>query len=183
MRVQPLKVLSLDFNHNYFRNTPTFDPRLVGTGLVDKLLFQGANVGFRLELPFRSTAYANFGRSSRSGDARRSLNQLYGLTKTNLLRTGIRADVRYSKFDGSFGSGVYRALSLSREIGEAFRMEFQAGDQSLTSSFTNQGRSRFVTASGDWYFSRHYFLGGGYTLYRSMAQDYDQVYVNLGYRF
>ena len=26
-------------------------------------------------------------------------------------------------------------------------------------------------------------LGGGYTLYHSQAQNYNQVYLNLGYRF
>ena len=81
LRLQPTKILSLDFSHNYFRNALTFDPRLIGTGLVDKLLFQGASAGFRLELPLRSAVYANFGRSSQTGDVKRSLNQMYGFAQ------------------------------------------------------------------------------------------------------
>ena len=183
LRLQPLKFLSLDFSHNYFRITPTFDPRLVGTGLLDKLLFQGANVGFRLELPLRSAFYGSFGRSSRTGDSNRSLNQMYGISNANIFRTGMRADLRYSKFDSSFGRGTYRALSLSREIGDALRFEVQAGEQNYASALTSQSRSRFINANVDWSFARHYAFGGGYTLYRSGTQNYDQIYVNLGYRF
>lgn len=183
LRVQPVKILSLDFSHNYFRNTPTFDPRLVGTGLLDKLLFQGASFGMRLELPLRSAVYANFGRSSRSGDTKRSLNQLYGVSKSDIFRTGVRADARYSKFDSSFGSGTYRALSASREVSQVLRFEIQAGEQTYASVLTNQTRSRFVNGNVDWFFATHYVLGGGSTLYRSPTQNYDQVYLNLGYRF
>ncbi len=183
VRLQPLKILSLDLSHNYFRNLPTFDPRLAGTGLLDKLLFQGASAGFRLELPFRSSVYASFGRSSRTGDARRALNQMYGVAKNDLFHTGIRADARYSKFDGSFGRGQYRSLSLSRDITEVLRFEILAGDQNYASALSAQSRSRFISSSADWSFTSHYFLGGGYTFYRSRLQNYDQLYFNLGYRF
>ena len=46
-----------------------------------------------------------------------------------------------------------------------------------------QGHARFITGNADWSFARHYFAGGGYTLYHSPSQNYNQVYVNLGYRF
>jgi hypothetical protein len=35
----------------------------------------------------------------------------------------------------------------------------------------------------DWFLAAHYALGAGYTLYRSATQNYNQMYVNLGYRF
>ncbi len=183
VRLQPLKILSVDLSHNYFRNLPTFDPRLVGTGLLDKLLFQGASAGFRLDLPLASSVYANFGRSTRTGDARRALNQMYGAAKHDIFGTGLRADVRYSKFDGSFGRGNYRSVSLGRDVGNIIRFDVQAGDQNYVSAYTANTRSRFISANGDWFFSARYFFGGGYTFYRSQLQNYDQLYLNLGYRF
>ena len=51
IRYQLVKRLSVDLSHNYFRDVPTFDTRLIGTGLLDKFLFQGFSGGFRLELP------------------------------------------------------------------------------------------------------------------------------------
>jgi len=45
VRVQPAPRIDFDFNHTYFRDIPTFDPQLVGTGLLDKYLFQGFSVG------------------------------------------------------------------------------------------------------------------------------------------
>lgn len=183
VRIQPVKRLSFDLSHNHFRNQPTFDPRLAGTGLLDRLLFQGASAGFRLELPLRSTLYANFGRSRRTGDEKRSLNQMYGFSKDDLLRTGLRGDVRYSKFDSPFGRGIYRSLSLSREIRDVLRVELLGGDQDYSSALSQQGRSRYVNAIADWSFGSNYFMGGGYTLYRSRLQNYNQIYFNVGYRF
>jgi hypothetical protein len=183
VRLQPLRYLSFDVSHNYFRTLPTFDPRLVATGLVDKLLFQGVSAGFRLELPWRTSAYASFGRSSQSTDSRSSLNQMYGLAKSNIFRTGIRVDARYSKFASSFGRGTYRSLSVSRSFGEKIRFDLQAGEQNYASALTNQNRARFINSSVDWFLAAHYALGAGYTLYRSPTQNYNQMYVNLGYRF
>ncbi|HSM77994.1 MAG TPA: hypothetical protein VLT57_10230, partial [Bryobacteraceae bacterium] len=51
LRLQPFSRFSIDVNHNYFRDVPTFDPSLVGTGLLDKFLFQGVSAGARVELP------------------------------------------------------------------------------------------------------------------------------------
>ncbi len=183
VRIQPVKRLSFDVSHNHFRNQPTFDPRLAGTGLLDRLLFQGVSGGVRLELPQRFTVYTSLGRSQRTGDERRSLNQMYGVSKDDLFHTGLRADVRYSKFDSPFGHGAYRSLSLSREFRDVFRVEILGGDQDYSSAFSQQGRSRYVNAMADWTFALHYFLGGGYTIYRSRLQSYDQIYLNLGYRF
>ena len=183
LRVQPHSRLALDLNHNYFRWVPTFDSRLIGTGLVDKFLFQGLSGGLRLELPYRVMVYTNLGQSKRDQDLRASWNQLYGLTLTRIPRTGIRADFRYSRFDSSYGQGTYRSLSLIREIGEGFRLEVQGGQQWFQSPLTAQNGARFLNISGDWFLGRHYFLGGALLMYRGDVQDYDQILLNLGYRF
>ena len=95
------------------------------------------------------------------------------------------ADVRYSVFDSSFGRGKYSTLILNRQVGDTLRFEAQAGEQSLASvsALTQQNRSRFINGNLDWFLASHYFLGAGYTAYRGKAQNYDQLYINLGYRF
>lgn len=183
IRFQPHPRLAFDFNHNYFRDIPTFDPNLIGTGLVDKLLFQGFSVGVRVEPVRHYFFYVNLGRSNRSGDAKPSLNQLYGFTVDHIWRTGLRADLRYSKFDSSFARGTYRAVSLSRTLGEDLRVEVQAGDQSLISPFTNVTSSRFLMGSVDANLGTHYFLQGGFTAQRGVQLAYNQWYITLGYRF
>jgi hypothetical protein len=183
VRIQPVKFLSFDLSHNYFQNVPTFDPTLIGTGLLDKLLFQGLSGGVRFDLPYRVSLYASLGRSNTSADTRRSLNQMYGVTLGKIWRTGIRADARFTRFDSSFGSGTYKILILSRQLGESLRLDAQVGQQNYTSALTAQNRSIFFTGDGDFAITRHYFFGGGATVYRGQIQNYDQVYFNLGYRF
>lgn len=183
VRIQPHERFSFDVNHTYYRDVPTFDSRLIGTGLLDKYLFQGFSAGVRVE-PVRSVfLYSTVGRSNRSGDATPSLNQMYGVTFGRIWRTGFRADVRYSKFNSSFGAGNYRSLSLSRNFGESLRWELQAGRQSLQSALTAQSGSRFVNTSLDASFGSHYFLQGGYTVERGIQLDYDQWFMTFGYRF
>lgn len=183
VRMQPHARVSFDLSHNYFRDFPTFDPRLVGTGLLDKLLFQGFSGGMRVELPRRIGVYGNFGRSKSSSDARRSLNQLYGVTVGDLPWVHLRADVRYSKFDSAFGRGNYRAISLSKDFNETIRIETQAGFQHFTSSLTQQSNSRYISTTFDWFLGLHYFLGAGFTWNRGSMQDYNQAFISLGYRF
>jgi hypothetical protein len=183
VRIQPNHHISFDVNHNYFRDVPTYDPRLIATGLVDKLLFQGLSVGTRVELPDHITLYANLGKSSRSGDTRSSLNSMYGVTFGRIWRTGIRADMRYSQFDSAFGSGNYRALSLSRNFGDNFRWEVQGGKQVFISPLTTDRGSMFMNTLLDMSFGSHYFMEAGYTMQRGQTQDIDQWYSTLGYRF
>jgi hypothetical protein len=183
LRLQPHPRLAFDISHNYFRDLPTFDPRLVSTGLVDKLLFQGMSAGVRVELPKRTTVYSSLGRSARSGDTRRSLNQMYGITFGNVFRTGIRADARYSSFDGSFGRGNYRSVSLSRNFGDSLRWEVQGGQQNFTSVFTHATHSQYLMSTIDASLGTHFFLQGGVTLQRGDMQAYDQWFMSLGYRF
>lgn len=183
LMVQPHPRLSLSLNHNYFRDLPTFDSRLVSTGLVDKLLFQGLSGGARLELPRRITLFTSLGRSAKTGDTRNSWNQMYGITLGEIWRTGLRADLRYSKFESSFGRGSYRSLSLSRHFGENFRWEVQGGLQNFASPLTQETRSHFVNTILDWFPGTHYFFESGVTFERGHLQDYDQWFVILGYRF
>jgi hypothetical protein len=183
LRIEPAPFVAFDLSHNYFRDLPTFDPRLIGTGLVDKLLFQGVSGGARIALPYRFSVYTNVGRSNRSGDEKRSLNQLYGVAVSDLLGTGVRADVRYTRFDSSFGRGAYKAISFSREVRELLRLEVQGGQQNFASTLTAQNRARYVNGNLDWFFTPHYFAGGGLTLYSGQAQNYVQTYFNVGHRF
>ncbi len=183
VRIQPHRVISFDVSENYFREIPTFDARLVSTGLLDRYLFQGLSGGVRLELPYHLGLYTSLGRSHKSGDEQNSWNQMYGITFGRIWRTGIRADARYSKFDSSFGSGTYRSLMFSRDLGESLRFEVQAGEQQIVSAMTDQNRARWITSNFEWFASLHYFLGSGFTIYRGQIQSYDQWYLNLGYRF
>ena len=183
VRYQPHRRIAFDVNQNYFRNIPTFDTRLIGTGLLDRYLFQGLSGGVRLELPYRVTFYTSLGRSKRDSDFKPSLNQMYGVTLNRVWRTGIRADFRYSQFDSSFGKGSYSAISLSREVTDKLRIELQGGKQTLASPYTQQNDTLWMNGSLDYFLGTHYFLGGGYMIYRGPVQDYDQSYINLGYRF
>jgi hypothetical protein len=183
LRIQPHRIVSFDINDNYFRNIPTFDARLIGTGLLDRFLFQGVSGGFRLALPARFGVYANAGRSSRTGDRKAAWNHLLGVTAGDIAGTGIRADVRYSRFDSSFGRGSYQALTANRDLGGALRFELQAGQQKLHSTLSAESRSRFVGGNLDWFLGPRYFLGFGTMVYRGRVQSYNQFFLTLGYRF
>ena len=183
VRLQPHKRISFNVNQNYFRNIPTFDTRLIGTGLLDEYLFQGVSGGFRLSLPFNLGLYGNAGRSSRTGDSKASWNYLAGASASDILNSGVRVGFRFSRFDSSFGRGTYQSLNLSREIGEHFQFELQGGQQDFKSIYSSQDRSRFFHGTGDWYIGSRYFLGGGVTLYRGQVQEYNQYFFHLGYRF
>jgi len=181
--LQPHPVIRFDISEHYFRNLPTFDPRLIGTGLLDPYLFQGLSGGFRLRLPLRLELYSSGGRSSRTGDNGSSWNYMGGFAARDILHSGMRADVRYSKFDSSFGSGAYRSLSISRDVGNAFRFDLTAGQQDTISSLTSQTRAHYLNGSADWILGRNYILGFGLTVYRGQVEAYNQYYVSLGYRF
>ena len=54
----------------------------------------------------------NLGRSSGTGDAKTSLNQMYGITFGRLPWVKLRADAHYARFSRSFGNGSYEAVLL-----------------------------------------------------------------------
>lgn len=183
VRLQATNWLTLDMNHNYFRGVPTFDPRLIGTGLLDKLLFQGLSGGVQLHLPYGAILYTNVGANKREQDTKTALNYMLGLTLTRTPRLPFRTDLRYTRFNSSFGSGDYESVSLSRQMGERIRLEVLGGQQNLRSTFTSVSRARFITANADYLIGRHYILGASWTVYRGGTQNYDQMFINLGYRF
>jgi len=182
LRIQPNQRISFDVSHNYFRDVPTAATALIGTGLVDKLLYQGVSVGVRVEPVRHFSVYTTLGQSDKTGDAKRSLNQMYGLTWNEIWRTGIRADIHYSKFDSSFAQGNYQVLSLSRHLGNRMNWDAQVGRQALDSTFTVNNRSLFLDTSFDTNLGSHSFLQTGYTISRGAQLNYNQWYLSLGYR-
>ncbi len=182
VRVQPHPRLELDFNYNYFRDIPTFDPTLIGTGLLDKYLFQGFSVGGRVDVWKQISVYTDIGRSNRTGDTTSSLNQMYGITFGRLPWLGLRADAHYARFNSSFGNGSYRAFSLSRNFLDGLRLEVLAGDQNFASTFTTNNSYRFITGNVETNLGSHYFVQGAYTANRGQL-SYDQWMFTIGYRF
>ena len=182
VRIQPHPRVEFSLNHSYFRDIPTFDPALIGTGLLDKYLFQGFSVGARVEVVKQVFVYSELGRSSRTGDAKTSLNQSYGVTLNRVPWIGVRADAHYSRFNSSFGSGSYEALTLSRSLSDTLRMEVLLGQQNFTSALTSIGRSRFLNSNLESSFGAHYFIQGGVGVNRGET-NYNQWHLMLGYRF
>jgi hypothetical protein len=180
---QPIPLVTFGVNYNYFRNLPTFDPRLVGTGLLDNYLFQGFSGDVRLDLPKHISLYTALGRSKASTDQKNALNQAYGLTFGNILRTGLFLDLHYSKFDSSFGSGQYESISLSKNLTDTLRLQVLGGNQKFDSTFTSNNSAKFVNGTLDWTFARRYFVEGTYGWYNGSALSYNQWSTMFGYRW
>jgi hypothetical protein len=182
MRVNPVSRLELDANYNYFRDVPTFDTTLVGTGLLDKFLFQGFSAGARVEVLPQIWISSTLGSSNRSGDAKSSLNQMYGLTFGRIPVVKLRADVHYSRFNSSFGDGHYESVALSRQVNDHLRLEALLGQQNFGSTLTTGNRSRFLTGTVETNLGLHYYLQGIFTTNRGDL-SYDQMMFSIGYRF
>lgn len=183
LRLQPAPRLSMDLNHNYFRGLPTFDSSLLGTGLLDRFLFEGFSAGFHAQPLERLRIAANWGRSSREGDARSSLNQMYSAAWNRLPWIDTRIEARYTRFSSSFGKGSYESVSLTRNLGGDLRLEVTGGQQKFEGALTRNGRARFVDARLDWELGPHYFLTAAGLFYRGGLQNYDQILFTLGYKF
>jgi hypothetical protein len=183
LRAQVHPRVTLDITHTYFRDIPTYDANLVGTGLLDKYLYQGINGGARLTLPYHLLGYVSLGQSNNSSDKKDSLNKLYGLTLTHIWKTGLVADARYSKFDSAFASGVYRTFMLSRDIGERFRLNAQGGRYSYSSSLATNNNSNFVNIIFDTNLGSRMFVESMFTTQRGGSTNYNQWINTFGYRF
>jgi hypothetical protein len=183
MRYQPTSRVELDVNDTYYRDFPSFDPALIGTGLLDQYLFQGLSGGGRVEILKGISLYTEVGKSSASTDTNGSWNQLYGMTLDDLGHTGIRTDFRYSKFSSSFGSGDYKAVSLTREIAASLQFDLQAGFQSFNSTMTSTSQTHFVDGTLDWSVGKLMFFEAGYTWQRGGTMNYDQMRFMIGRRF
>jgi hypothetical protein len=150
--------------------------------LLDKYLFQGISVGTRVEVAKQIFMYAQLGTSNRTGDAKTSLNQTYGMTFNRLPWFGLRADGHYSRFNSSFGDGSYKSFSLSRNMNENLRLEVMLGEQNFTSLLASSGRSRFFNSTIETTLGPHYFLQGGFTVNHGDL-NYTQWMFTMGYRF
>jgi hypothetical protein len=183
LHYQPRPVVSFDLYHNFFRDVPTAVTSLVGTGLVDKLLFQGISAGTHIRPSRYFTLYTTLGTSERTGDTRRTLNEMFGATLNEVGRSGIRADFHYSKFDSNFGFGHYGVLSLSRQVTNRMYWNVQLGKQAIESLHTLDCFSNFVDDSVDINLGRHSYVQSGLTYVKGDTLNYRQWYMSWGYRF
>ena len=183
IRYQPLHFLQLDLNDSYYRDFPTFDLTLIGTGLLDQYLFQGLSGGAHIDLPKKISFYTSLGKSSATGDASASWNQMYGLTLGEIGRSGLRLDARYSKFNSSFGKGDYKAILLSRQFAGKLDWNLQGGFQNFSSTLTSTTQSHFINTYLDWTPAQVVFFQAGYTWQRGGTMNYDQYEFIVGKRF
>ncbi len=183
LRIQVHPRVDLDLTDTYFRDVPTYVPTLVGTGLLDKYLFQGLNGGARIRFPEHITGYFSLGQSSDSSDPKSSLNALFGVTMSNIWKTGLQADVRYSRFDSAFAAGTYSSVSITRDLGERLRMNLQGGRYAYNSSAAANSNSYFVNLLFDTNLGARYFMENAFTTQRGGTMEYNQWTTTIGYRF
>jgi hypothetical protein len=173
----------LDMTDTYFRDIPTYDSALVGTGLLDKYLFQGLTGGARIQFPQHVTGYFSLGESSNSSDPKNSLNTLAGVVVSNIAKTGLQADARYSKFDSAFASGTYRSISITKNLGERLQLDLQGGRYAYNSSLAAGSNSFFVNLLMDVNLGPRYFMQNAFTTQRGGTIGYNQWTTTLGFRF
>jgi hypothetical protein len=183
LRAQANPHIEFELQHTYFRDVPTFDASLVGTGLLDRYLFQGVSGGSRIQLPYRVTAYFDIGQSNASTDKKNSWNTMYGVSMSRIWKTELTVDARYSKFDSAFASGIYRTLTVSRDLGERLRLSLQGGKQSFASSLSQDNGDYFVNFLMETNLGSRYFMESSYTTQRGGLDQYNQFTATFGIRF
>ena len=183
VHVQPIKLVTFGLNYNYFRQLPTFDPTLIGTGLLNNYLFSGLSGDLRFDLPKHISLYAAIGKSSASTDTKSSWNTAYGVSFGNIMHTGMFLDLHYSKFNSSFGSGQYESVSLSKNLTERLNLQVLGGDQTFNSPMTTNSSAKFVNATLDWTIGRSYFVEGTLGWYNGTTMNYNQWSSMIGYRW
>ena len=182
LHIQPVQLIGFSGNYNFFATLPTFDPRLLGTGLLDKFLFQGFSGDVRIQLPKHYTVFASVGQSKTTTDGSSSLNKAYGVSTGNLLRTGITADARFTKFHSAFGSGSYESFSLSRSITNSIRVQMYGGHQDFYNFLSSNVKANFLNGVVDWNVGSRYFLEGSFESNKGTSLSYTQWSITLGYR-
>ena len=182
LHFQPIKLFGFGVNHNYFKTLPTFDPRLLGTGLLDQFLFQGFSGDVRIALPMHIGLFASLGESKTTTDKRNSLNQAYGLALGRLWKTGMLLDLHYSKFNSAFGSGKYQSFSLSKSFTDSFRVQVYGGHQIFNTVLSSNTNSNFVNGVVDFNVGPRYFLQGNFGWYSGPSLRYTQWSSVFGYR-
>ncbi|HEY3705807.1 MAG TPA: hypothetical protein VGL22_12135 [Terracidiphilus sp.] len=183
LHYQPFHALGLDLYQNFFRDIPTAVTTAIATGTVDTILFQGTSAGAHWKPSRQFALYTNMGISDRSGDSHRSFNRMFGATWFDLVRSGVRADFHYSKFNSNFGNGEYSALTFSRQVTSHMFSNLQLANQDLHSEHSTNDHSRFISDSLDVNLGRHTYIQSGYTIVDGATLNYRQWYASLGYRF
>ena len=183
LHIQPIHLVTFGVNYNYFRQLPTFDPRLIVTGVLNQYLFTGLSGDIRFEFPKHISLYGALGKSNATGDANTSWNQSLGISFANLWRTGLFFDAHYSKFNSSFGSGEVYAASLSKNLTDTLHLQILGGKQAFVSTFTTNTNSIFLNATLDYSFARRYFVEGTFGWYQGNTMNYNQWSTMFGYRF
>jgi len=175
--------VALDVTDTYFRDVPTYDATLVGTGLLDKYLYQGINGGARIQFPRHITGYFSLGSSTDSNDPKDALNKMFGVTVADIWKTGLTADARIAQFDSSFASGKYTTLTVSRDMLDNLRLNLQFGKYAYTSNVATNSDSSFVNFVFDSNLGAKLFFESMYTIQRGGSLNYNQWTSTLGYRF
>lgn len=183
VRVQVHPRVVLELTDTYFRDVPTYDSTLVGTGLLDTYLYQGVNGGARVEFPLHVTGYFSLGNSNDSTDPKNSGNELFGATVSHIWKTGLQADARYSKFNSPFASGTYSTITISRDLLENLQLNVQGGSYAYNSTAAANSASKFVNLLFDTNLGSHLFLESMFTAQRGGSLDYNQWTTTLGVRF
>ena len=183
LRIQVHPRVALELTDTYFRDVPTYDAGLVGTGLLDKYLYQGINGGARIQFPRHITGYFSLGSSNDSTDPKSSLNKLFGVSMSNIWKTGLTADARYSIFDSAFASGKYTTATLSRDLTDSLRLNAQVGRYAYNSSVASNSSSNFLNFLADCNLGSRFFLESMFTIQRGGSLNYNQWTNTLGYRF
>jgi len=180
---QPIDLIVFGVNYNYFRSLPTFNPALIGTGLLDNYLYSGFSGDLRLNLPKHISLYTSIGQSKASTDTSHSLNESYGITFGNIARTGLFLDLHYTQFNSTFGSGQYESISLSKSLTEKVHLQFLAGNQKFNSPQSSNSSAKFVNGVVDWTIGPRYFIEGLLGYYNGTTLNYTQWSTTFGYRF
>ena len=102
---------------------------------------------------------------------------------TNIWKTGIEADARYSKFNSAFASGTYQSFSITRNVSEKLRINAQVGKYDYSSSLATNSNSFFVNIMSDLNLGSRFFVENAFTTQRGGTQQYDQWTSIFGYRF
>lgn len=185
VRAQVHPRIVLELTDTYLRDVPTYDPTLVGTGLLDKYLYQGINGGARIQFPRHITGYFSLGTSKDSADPKNAGNQMFGASMANIWKTGLMADARFSKFSSVFASGTYRTITVSRDVTEKMRLDVQAGRYAYTSAAGtgSTSNSNFANVTFESNLGSKLFVQSMFTAQRGGSLDYNQWTTTIGVRF
>ena len=185
LRVQVHPRIVLDLTDTYLRDVPTYDPALVGTGLLDQYLYQGINGGARVQFPRHITGYFSLGSSTDSADPKNALNRMFGASMADIWKTGLTADVRFSKFSSAFASGTYKTVTVSRDVTDNMRLDLQVGRYAYNSVPVGSpsSNSNFANVTFESNLGSKLFVQSMFTAQRGGSLDYNQWTTTIGLRF